>query len=197
MGNYDCVGITIGRRCGLRRIKDEASVSFLKERDATCRESLLEIFGAGSNHIQRTCYHNRTHKKNIGGNYKLDQKKKIDSILEKTAEQLTGLVDVNTVIGKPVFSASGAQIIPFTKVTMGYLSGGGEYGEVKAIKEDEAFPFAGGAGTVINIKPAGFLIDDGKDCRIVRITDDPLDGIIEKAGELVGKIIRKSEENEE
>lgn len=127
----------------------------------------------------------------------MDQKKKIDSILEKTAEQLTGLVDVNTVIGKPVFSASGAQIIPFTKVTMGYLSGGGEYGEVKAIKDDEAFPFAGGAGTVINIKPAGFLIDDGTECRIVRVTDDPLDGIIEKAGELVGKIIRKNEENED
>lgn len=127
----------------------------------------------------------------------MDQKKKIDSILEKTAEQLTGLVDVNTVIGKPVFSASGTQIIPFTKVTMGYLSGGGEYGEVKAIKEDEAFPFAGGAGTVINIKPAGFLIDDGKECRLIRVTDDPLDGIIEKASELVGKIIRKTEENEE
>ena len=127
----------------------------------------------------------------------MDQKKKIDSILEKTAEQLTGLVDVNTVIGKPVISASGAQVIPFTKVTMGYLSGGGEYGEVKAIKDDEAFPFAGGAGTVINIKPAGFLIDDGKECRIVRITDDPLDGIIEKAGELVGKMIRKNEENED
>lgn len=127
----------------------------------------------------------------------MDQKKKIDSILEKTAEQLTGLVDVNTVIGKPVFSASGTQIIPFTKVTMGYLSGGGEYGEVKAIKEDEAFPFAGGAGTVINIKPAGFLIDDGKECRLIRVTDDPLDGIIEKASELVGKIIRKTEGNEE
>lgn len=46
--------------------------------------------------------------------------------MEKTAEQLTSLIDVNTVIGKPIFSASGAQIIPFTKVTMGYLSGGGE-----------------------------------------------------------------------
>ncbi len=52
--------------------------------------------------------------------------------MEKTAERLTGLVDVNTVIGNPIVSASGAQIIPFTKVTMGYLSGGGEYGEVKA-----------------------------------------------------------------
>ncbi len=113
--------------------------------------------------------------------------------MEKTAERLTGLVDVNTVIGNPIVSASGAQIIPFTKVTMGYLSGGGEYGEVKAIKEDECFPFAGGAGTVINLKPAGFLIDDGVECRIIKITDDPLDGIIEKANEIIGKIVNKKE----
>ncbi len=114
--------------------------------------------------------------------------------MEKTAEHLTGLVDVNTVIGKPIVSASGAQIIPFTKVTMGYLSGGGEYGEVKAIKEDECFPFAGGAGTVINLKPAGFLIDDGVECRIVKITDDPLDGIIEKTSEIIGKLVKQKED---
>ncbi len=113
--------------------------------------------------------------------------------MEKTAQRLTELVDVNTVIGKPVFSASGAQIIPFTKVTMGYLSGGGEYGEVKAIKEDECFPFAGGTGTVVNIKPAGFLIDDGKECRVVRITEDPLDGLIEKAGELIKNFSNRDE----
>ena len=117
--------------------------------------------------------------------------------MEKTAEQLTSLVDVNTVIGKPVFTASGAQIIPFTKVTMGYLSGGGEYGEVKAIKEDECFPFAGGAGTVINLKPAGFLIDDGTECRVVRITDDPIDGLIEKASEIVGKLVDKAGNGED
>ncbi len=117
--------------------------------------------------------------------------------MEKTAQQLTSLIDVNTVIGKPIFSASGAQIIPFTKVTMGYLSGGGEYGEVKAIKEDECYPYAGGAGTVINLKPAGFLIDDGKKCRIVKVTDDPLDGLIEKAGELFGKLTETPAEHDE
>ena len=126
----------------------------------------------------------------------MDQKKKIDGIVEKTTERLPGLVDVNTVIGKAVVTASGAQVIPFTKVTMGYLSGGGEYGEVKAIKDDEAFPFAGGAGTIINMKPAGFLIDDGVECRVVRITEDPLDGVIEKASELFGKFLKKNEENE-
>ena len=70
-----------------------------------------------------------------------------------------------------------------------YFDGGGRGGAGGA--------FAGGAGTVINIKPAGFLIDDGKECRLMRITDDPLDGVIEKASELFGKIIRKNEENEE
>ncbi len=120
--------------------------------------------------------------------------KKIDSIMEKTAEKLTGLVNVNTVIGSPVVTASGAQVIPFTKVTMGYLSGGGEYGEVKKIENDECLPFAGGAGTVVNVKPAGFLIDDGKECRIVRVTDDPLDGLIEKAGDLIGKLVKRSDE---
>lgn len=124
----------------------------------------------------------------------MDEKKKIDSILEKTAEKLTSLVDVNTVIGKPVLTASGAQVIPFTKVTMGYLSGGGEYGDVKKIDDGECLPFAGGAGTVINVKPAGFLIDDGKHCRIVRITDDALDGLIEKAGDLLGKLVGKGED---
>lgn len=124
----------------------------------------------------------------------MDEKKKIDSIMEKTAEKLTGLVDVNTVIGKPVVTASGAQVIPFTKVTMGYLSGGGEYGDVKKIEDDECLPFAGGAGTVINVKPAGFLIDDGKECRLVRVTDDPLDGIVEKAGELLGRLVKRGDE---
>ena len=124
----------------------------------------------------------------------MDEKKKIDSIMEKTAEKLTGRVDVNTVIGKPVVTASGAQVIPFTKVTMGYLSGGGEYGDVKKIEDNECLPFAGGAGTVINVKPAGFLIDDGKECRLVRVTDDPLDGIVEKAGELLGRLVKRGDE---
>ena len=125
----------------------------------------------------------------------MDKKKKIDTILEKTAEQLTGVIDVNTVIGKPIISASGMQVIPFTKVTMGYLSGGGEYGEVKAIKDDECFPFAGGAGTVVSIKPCGFIVDDGVECRLLRLTDDPLDGIIEKASEIINKIVNNREKD--
>ena len=108
--------------------------------------------------------------------------------MEKTAEKLTSLVDVNTVIGKPVVTASGAQVIPFTKVTMGYLSGGGEYGDIKTFKEAEGFKLAGGNGSVITLKPRGFLVDDGKNCRLLKMEEEPVNALIEKAGELVHNI---------
>ena len=122
----------------------------------------------------------------------MDRTQKVDDLIEGAAERLTKLIDVDTVIGKPVFSTSGAQIIPLTKVTMGYLSGGGEYGEAKILKEDESAPFAGAAGTVVSMKPVGFLIDDGTTCRLVQIGDGPLDRVIEKAGELIDRIARKN-----
>lgn len=126
----------------------------------------------------------------------MDQRKKIDGILEKTAEQLSSIVDVNAVIGKPITTVSGAQIIPFTKITMGYLTGGGEYGDVKALKDDESYPFAGGAGTVVNLKPTGFLIDDGCECRIVKLSEEPLEGLIEKASELITHLTNRATKNE-
>ncbi len=106
--------------------------------------------------------------------------------MEKTAQQLANIVDVNTVIGKPITSASGVQMIPLTKVTMGFLSGGGEYGDVKALKEGECYPFAGGAGTLVSIKPVGFLVDDGS-VRLIKVTDGALDSLVEKAGDLLAK----------
>lgn len=111
--------------------------------------------------------------------------------MEKTAEQLTSLIDVNTVIGKPIVSSSGAQIIPFTKVTMGYMSGGGDYGTVKKVKMDESVPFAGGAGTIINLKPIGFLIDDGTTCRIVQVSDGAFDNLMNKASDLIDGLADK------
>ena len=76
-------------------------------------------------------------------------------------------------------------------VTLGNLTGGGEYGDVKVIKETDTFPFAGGSGAVVSMKPMGFLIDDGKSCRILRITEEPIDNLIERAGEIMRDVIAK------
>ena len=120
-----------------------------------------------------------------------EKNEKINELIDSSLENLDTLADVNTVIGKPIVTASGFQVIPFSKITMGNLSGGGEYGDVKIVKETDSLPFAGGSGAVISMKPMGFLIDDGKSCRILRITDEPMDNLIECAGEILRDVMAK------
>ena len=122
-----------------------------------------------------------------------EKNQKINHLVDSSIQNLNQLADVNTVIGKPFVTASGHQIIPFSKVTMGNLSGGGEYGDVKVVKEIDSMPFAGGSGAVISMKPLGFLIDDGKSCHILRITEEPIDNLIERAGEIIKGVMAKDE----
>ena len=121
----------------------------------------------------------------------MEKNQKINNLIGSSLERLDGLTDVNTVIGQPITTVSGYQIIPFSKVTLGNLAGGGEYGDIKVIKETNAFPFAGGSGAVVSMKPMGFLIDDGKSCRILRVTDEPFDNLIEQVSEVVRDVITK------
>lgn len=120
-----------------------------------------------------------------------EKQQKINHLVENSNISLNTLADVNTVIGKPITTASGYQVIPFSKVTMGNLAGGGEYGDVKVVKEADAFPFAGGSGAVVSMKPMGFLIDDGKGCHLIRVTDAPMDNLIERASEIIKEVFSK------
>ncbi len=120
-----------------------------------------------------------------------EKTQKINGLINLSLEKLDSITDVNTIIGKPIVTASGFQLIPFSKVTMGNLSGGGEYGDVKVVKETDAFPFAGGSGAVVSMKPMGFVVDDGKTCRILRISEEPIDNLIERAGEIVHDLMAK------
>ena len=124
-----------------------------------------------------------------------EKHKTLESLIGLSVQSLSELVDVDTVIGKPVFSASGSQIIPFTKVTVGYLSRGGEYGDAKVIQADGR-SFAGGAGSLVTMKPCGFLIDDGKCCRLVKLTDDPLENLLEKAEDVLARFSADKDDKE-
>ena len=123
-----------------------------------------------------------------------EQNRKIHNLIDVSLDNLHSLADVNTIIGKPIVTASGFQIIPFSKVTMGNVSGGGEYGDVKVVKEIDGMPFAGGSGGVVSMKPLGFLVDDGNSCRILRISDEPLDNFIERAADILREVMKKDDQ---
>ena len=70
-----------------------------------------------------------------------EKNEKLNSLINTSTENLDIIADANTVMGKPIVTASGFQVIPFSKVTLGNLSGGGEYGDAKIVKQTDSFPF--------------------------------------------------------
>ncbi len=115
---------------------------------------------------------------------KRNKEKEFDS----PAISIEKVAGADTVIGKSIITVSGTEVIPLSSVTVVNLSGGGEYGDVKTFKEADGFQMAGGNGTVISVKPRGFLIDDGKGCRLLKLDEGAIDTLIDKTGELVHKI---------
>ena len=107
---------------------------------------------------------------------------------DQTPKALEKVADANTVIGESIITVSGTQVIPLSSVTVVNLSGGGEYGDIKTYKQTDGFKIAGGNGTVVTVKPKGFLVDDGKGCRLLKMDDAAIDTLIEKTGDLVHSI---------
>ena len=107
---------------------------------------------------------------------------------DQPPKALEKVADANTVSGESISIVSGTQVIPLSSVTVVNLSGGGEYGDIKTYKQTDGFKIAGGNGTVVTVKPKGFLVDDGKGCRLLKMDDAAIDTLIEKTGDLVHSI---------
>lgn len=82
----------------------------------------------------------------------------INSVMQTALENIKDMIDVNTVVGDPVITGSGGTVIPVSKVSFGFVAGGGEYDKDSAEK-----PFAGGSGAGVSLQPVGFLVlrEDG------------------------------------
>lgn len=120
-------------------------------------------------------------------NVKARNKNKENSF-ETPSLSVDKIADANTVIGESIITVSGAQVIPLSSITVVNLGGGGEYGDVKTFREADGFKLAGGNGTVVTVKPKGFLVDDGKSCRLLRMDESAIDTLIDKTGDFVNKI---------
>ena len=117
------------------------------------------------------------------------EQNKIDNLISNAIKNLNGLIDVNTIIGKPFVTEAGT-IIPISKVSMGFLTGGGEYGDVKYFKKDENYPFSGGSGAVVSMNPVGFLIDNGSGYKIIPLKNDMYDKLFNACENIIDSITK-------
>lgn len=93
----------------------------------------------------------------------------IENILQTSMSEIRDMVDVSTIVGEAIVTPDGSTVVPISKVSFGFVTGGGEYGESKSsdgrtadksgIKgEQNEYPFAGGASSAVSIQPTAFLI---------------------------------------
>ncbi len=109
----------------------------------------------------------------------------IENILKTTMEELKRMTDVNTVVGEPFIAPDGQTIIPISKVSFGFVSGGGEYGK----NASEELPFAGGSASGVSISPVAFMVGKNEDMRLIPVNDrNALDKVMENAPKLIDEI---------
>ena len=117
----------------------------------------------------------------------------IERVMDNAFTKIRTLVDADTVVGKPVITEDGASIIPLSKVTMGFLTGGGEYSDMAQQNLSE-YPFAGGSCAAVSVAPIGFLVSDGKSVKIIKMDDkNPFDKILNLIPEVVDGLFDKED----
>ena len=108
----------------------------------------------------------------------------IEKIMDSAFGKMRTLTDAYIIVGEPIAMPNGTNIIPINKVSIGIVSGGGEYGNIS--RDD--FPFAGASGAGMSMSPVCFLISDGKGVRVLNTESkgSVFDKIMDTVPEVVG-----------
>lgn len=109
----------------------------------------------------------------------------IQGLMGVTIEKIREIVDTSTIIGDPIHVDAGTTIIPVSRVTFGFASGGSDV----APKSDKQM-FGGGTGAGVSVTPVAFLVISGGNVRTVQLIEKvtAVDNAIAALPDLVEKI---------
>lgn len=126
----------------------------------------------------------------------------INDLMTTTMQKIREMVDVNTIVGQPITTPEGITLIPVSKLSFGFASGGSDY-IPKNHKPGDTNTFGGGSGAGVNISPVAFLIVKGDSVRLLPV-DPPaattVDRVIEMVPDVVDKVtdfLEKKKEDKE
>ena len=109
----------------------------------------------------------------------------INSLMDTSMRKIKELIDVNTIIGDPITTPDGTTIIPVSKVTYGFASGGSDL----PTKNEKKDLFGGGSGAGVTIQPIAFLTVYQGNVRLISVGNgDGLDKFIGMMPDVVDKV---------
>ena len=115
----------------------------------------------------------------------------IEGLMDVTLEKIKSMVDSNTIIGNPINMPDGTLILPVSKVSFGFASGGSDFPS-KTSKQ----LFGGGGGAGVSISPIAFLVVRGNSVRMLQLADTSnsvdraigmMPDMVDKVADLFGK----------
>lgn len=111
----------------------------------------------------------------------------LNDLMRSTMEKVREMADTNTIVGEPIVTPDGVTLIPVSKISFGFGSGGGIYGK-DASKEN----FGGGSGAGVKIDPVAFLVIKDGITRVMPVAVPPA-STMERVVEMVPEIMDKVE----
>lgn len=79
----------------------------------------------------------------------------INNLMETTMNKIREMVKTNTVVGDPIVTPDGVTLIPVSRLSFGFASGGSDFGSKNTADPKN---FGGGAGAGVNVVPVAFLV---------------------------------------
>lgn len=115
----------------------------------------------------------------------MSESTKIEGLVKTAMEKIHEMVDCETVVGKPIVTADGTTIIPVSKVSFGFASGGSDL-PTKSTKET----FGGGSGAGITIQPIAFIAVYKGEVKLLQLTMNSTkeNAIVNMVPEVIDKI---------
>ena len=104
----------------------------------------------------------------------VDNPNSVSDLISSAFDKIKTIVDSSTVIGDMIETSDGTVIIPISKITVGYVVGGGEYADLSARRVAKHYPLSGGSGGGMSVTPVGFLIESGGEISFINVENKSL-----------------------
>ena len=108
----------------------------------------------------------------------------LGELTESSMKNLQTLIDSNSVIGKEVITPDGTVILPVSRVSFGFGTGGGD------LPATQKELFGGGTGGGVSITPLAFLIVKNGDVKLLQVQSysNTADRVVGMVQEVVDKV---------
>ena len=124
----------------------------------------------------------------------VNKKNPLNDLMSTTLEKVREMADTNTIVGEPIVTPDGVTLIPVSKISFGFGSGGGSYG-----KNPNQDKFGGGSGAGVKIDPVAFLVVKDGVTRVLPVAVPPastMDRIVDMIPDLLDKVEKYNDKKE-